>query len=83
MCFYLVSILNGVTFVPPLKFIAKSFNKRLFYIPTRIALVLLRNIAESVLHRALLVYSSLSSFCKFITSFDSITPLAEEVICFS
>ena len=25
-----VSILNGVTFVPPLKSIAKSFNKRLF-----------------------------------------------------
>jgi len=30
MCFKSVSILNGVTSVPPLKSIAKSFHQRLF-----------------------------------------------------
>jgi hypothetical protein len=41
----------------------KAFVTKTFYIPTGIALVLLRNIAGSVLHRAF-VYSFLCSFRK-------------------
>jgi hypothetical protein len=58
----------------------KVLLKKTFYIPTRIACVLLCNIAGSVWHGALFDYACLNPFCKFITSFDSIDPLAEEVI---
>jgi len=60
----------------------KVLLSKTFYIPTRIALVLLRNIAASVLHGALFVYFCLNSSCKFITYFDNIIPLALKVICF-